>query len=448
MAVVGYEVDQVYYEKDASGNDISVPITYSYNHHFNAWLLNGRKASIFHRTNRDDQNATGMPWVQTFSSGNGGEFRMSYKGYPKGYAQLVDSPDTFRVTVMAIDTWNRGAMKDNVPKFVPGPLPKSTHSRFPANTTPINLEVSPLCECPCNDRVVKEGGMSYKLANADECTSPVESALECNEAVSKLVQAPHFMHIIKTPKKGSLQVPHGCSVEHGHDGSTHAYWKVSQDATAMDSEPSSSTRSNQLIATVASQVNLTMQLDATKGFAKISLTGPADRWFAVAFGTHNMCLRLRSDQCPDGGPNALVVTGDNIMERVLDYHGAGRLIETTWSVESNTVLSGNRTIILFRSLEGMTDDHFTFDFPELATVPSSIPIITARGCSPTFGQHCGHAPATLVFLPIEDESDHRLLTSVCRNGISGTINGAEFERVGYNQRCAQFPRGDLAHQHK
>lgn len=458
MAVVGYEVDQVHDEKDANGGDVSVPITYTYNHHYNAWLLNAREASIFQRTDRHKHNNdTGMPLVQTFSSGNGGEFRMSYKGFPKGYAQLIDSPDTFRITVMAVDTWNREAMVNNAPKFVAGPLPKSTKSRFPINSTVSDLETSPLAECPCNDRVVKQGGMSYQLVDDDDmCAAPVEGVEECTAAVTKLVQSsqPHLMHVIKANSEVNFHVPQGCSVEHRRDGTTHAYWRNGEEegpasstfSTVSDS--SGDTPSNQLIATAASyQVNLTMELDATTDRAKMYLTGPADRWFAVAFGTHNMCLRLRSDQCPDGGPNAVIVSGDDVLERVLDYHGTGRLVETTWSVESNTVTGGNRTAILIRSLDGKTEDHFSFDFAELATVPSTIPIITARGCSQTFAQHCGHQPATLNFLPVDNDTD-RLLTPICRNGISGTINGAEFERTGFRSRCAEFPRGDLAQQHK
>ena len=45
------------------------------------------------------------PQVQLFSEGNGGEMRLSYHGYPKGYAQLIESPDSFQVTPMQIDTW-------------------------------------------------------------------------------------------------------------------------------------------------------------------------------------------------------------------------------------------------------------------------------------------------------------------------------------------------------
>ena len=64
-----------------------------------------------------------------FSEGNGGESRKSFHGYPKGYAQLIQSPDSWHITPMQIDTRNRdcGVTPADVGKctqFVPGPEPK------------------------------------------------------------------------------------------------------------------------------------------------------------------------------------------------------------------------------------------------------------------------------------------------------------------------------------
>ena len=40
MSVVGYEADQVRLTPD--GEDVPVPITWAYNHHYGAWISNGR----------------------------------------------------------------------------------------------------------------------------------------------------------------------------------------------------------------------------------------------------------------------------------------------------------------------------------------------------------------------------------------------------------------------
>ena len=47
-----------------------------------------------------------------FGGANGGEYRKSFHGYPPGTAQLINSPHSFVVTPMQIDTWNRDKMYD------------------------------------------------------------------------------------------------------------------------------------------------------------------------------------------------------------------------------------------------------------------------------------------------------------------------------------------------
>jgi hypothetical protein len=55
----------------------------------------------------DDPNpSSDIPTSQFFSEGNGGEMRKSYHGYPKGFAQLIDSPTEFVMTPMQV----RGTM--------------------------------------------------------------------------------------------------------------------------------------------------------------------------------------------------------------------------------------------------------------------------------------------------------------------------------------------------
>jgi hypothetical protein len=169
MAIVGYEVDQVrimddennHIEEQEETQQQSVPITWAYNHHYGAFLLNSRTTRLVPKNNNkkkkqviatpaeatqlhhdtghtthlmaefindideDYDDSYDFPQVHFFSEGNGGEMRLSYHGYPTGYAQLLDSPDAFQVTPMQIDTWNRERMTNAT--YVPGgPLPKSS----------------------------------------------------------------------------------------------------------------------------------------------------------------------------------------------------------------------------------------------------------------------------------------------------------------------------------
>ena len=133
--------------------DVSVPIYDAYNHHYCAWLLgkdaemrnvkaaNDQARYINHGAsavwiaapkNNTDNHDEGLntlpdsfkttPSSQWFSEGNGGEFRKSYHGYPKKYAQLIKEPTTFTIQPMQIDTHNR---EYKGPGFKAGPLPKA-----------------------------------------------------------------------------------------------------------------------------------------------------------------------------------------------------------------------------------------------------------------------------------------------------------------------------------
>ena len=158
MAIVGWEIDQV---RQTPGGDVSVPISASYNHHYVSRILGaGAKFSkakldgpsdpraqklikqsghgmiayeqeqyLLEDTEGDDDPLisarSGLPSHQAFSSANGGEYRKTYHGFAPGYALVVDSPTSFQVTPMQIDSWNREKMdisKDGPKpvKFVPG----------------------------------------------------------------------------------------------------------------------------------------------------------------------------------------------------------------------------------------------------------------------------------------------------------------------------------------
>jgi hypothetical protein len=126
----------------------------AYNHHHGAYL-NGKQAvmeqvTVTHfgdkndlmghatpgdkvwisRPRDDDSNPTSTVPVSTvFATGNGGEFRKSFHSYPAPYAQLVESPSSWAMQPMQIDTKNRdGSMDKPGMPFKPGPLPTTAQS--------------------------------------------------------------------------------------------------------------------------------------------------------------------------------------------------------------------------------------------------------------------------------------------------------------------------------
>jgi len=103
--------------------DVSVPINHAYNHHFEAFLV-GQNAKLMKFAKTED-TPKGMnhgaqafwravdtrgvidveldpeqPSHHFFSEGNGGEYRKSYHGYPKGFAQVIEMPKEFHIQPM------------------------------------------------------------------------------------------------------------------------------------------------------------------------------------------------------------------------------------------------------------------------------------------------------------------------------------------------------------
>ena len=188
IAIVGYEQDQVMVNPVGKpglnpDQDVSVPINWAYNHHYMCWMTGNFSTLRKVKTTPNEKaaHATATKWIPTdttmpnetpypnvptshfFSEGNGGESRKSYHGYPKGYAQLLQSPQTWHLTPMQIDTRNRdcGANPSDIdncttdpktgyPGFTPGPEP--LQARYGLGIPAKGTNYSGVLECPCNSR--------------------------------------------------------------------------------------------------------------------------------------------------------------------------------------------------------------------------------------------------------------------------------------------------------
>ena len=457
IAIRGYEVDQV--RTLPNGTDVPVPITHAYNHHYCAWLVNSNdkvKEELHthwhNHSHRWDplQSPDGYSLSEFFSEGNGGEFRGSYHGYPRGYAQLLESPDLFHFSPMQIDTWNR-SMGHDTALFHPGPLPK-------ASRIPHSAGYSGLIECPCSDDLPREWAVAYSTTGCDG--GAIANVKECVKAARLVVPSLRYNVV----DGGAVGTAKNCSVVPHEDGTVDVLWNarpIERQVTTSDrnnndtggsdikenktdgsrllsalspQSPSSSSSLSPLVAfasMVSGDVNVTIVVDESD--VSIHLTGPSDRWFGVAFGSLTMCIDWAFEECFKGGPYAIVVEGDTVSERKLDQHGRGHLIESTVVVESNTIVDGHRLLVLKRSLPGKTDEHYTFSRSD-----ASIDMIAATGCGVSFGPHCEHSDSRLMLLAVGEE------TGLCRSGIEGSIGGQSFSNKG---RCAEQPISDLVAQH-
>ena len=429
MAVVGYEVDQVFRTKNG---DIPFPITWAYNHHYEAYLRNSESSIIkLNDTDKDkgqynhgahklwgfssngNNNRIGKN-ILFFSEGNGGEFRGSFHGYPNNYAQLINSPRYFNIQPMQIDTRNRDPKYINDPNFHPGLLPKRS-------AAPLDASYSGLLECPCTDRIVKNITHNYNTLIEGYCAKEIENITECLEQAIKIGSEP-INKVFHYPVYDKSK-PYGCSFVQNEKDET-----VNITLNNYNSKVKCGGNSNLYSGFISrdqiTNISLNITIDLTKNKnerVNISIEGPNDLWFGIAFNAYSMSSL----------PYSIIVNGSGyIFEEKLGNHDPGYKLNRSFTVLSNSLLNNRRRVVISRGMHGLSSDYYTFNLSE-----SNIPILTAVGYKGNFAYH--HLKSTNnILLKSIDKS-----TCICNNGIKGTING-----ITFSKNCLPEPRGDLIEQ--
>jgi len=194
------------------------------------WIAQDKKAEI------PRNFADVAPTSQMFSEGNGGESRKSFHGYPDSFAQLIESPETWMITPMQIDTRNRdcgSTYKDvkNCTTMTPGIEPRA--ARYGRNWQGVDKLALPsnysgILECPCNSRYggdpmfypdagTKQIVHSYQALPQGSCgtNQGIANAKECYDVgVTMGIKASSFVN--RTVSDTTM--PFGCSVTANKDG--------------------------------------------------------------------------------------------------------------------------------------------------------------------------------------------------------------------------------------
>ena len=126
----------------------------------------------------------------------------------------------------------------------------------------------------------------------------------------------------------------------------------------------------------------------------LTVEGPGDRWFAIAFGAKNMAAE----------PYAFIVDDNLVHERRLGKHNAGVVLTQSKSIFWQylpfgmlSILAGKpfkdtqnrRSAIITRQFEGDTDDYYSF-----TTALKSINLLVASGASSGDSVFGGYHSAT------------------------------------------------------
>lgn len=413
-AFVGWETDQV---QIIDGKEVSVPISASYNHHYNSVIIGGnaRFKEVMlsgpddpllpgllakshghvpldqpHYVVEGDDGETGSSSFIT--SGNGGEYRKTYHGFAPGHAILVNSPTQWQLSPMQIDTWNREKMDitgPSPPKFVPGPLPR-------ASEAPEGATYSGLLECPLTTRITKALDGSYEVESQSPraCSAegqPILTFQECFHAAATTVGGSGQNFVNSTGSDPAK--PAGCSIttDAKQPLTVRVFFNTLVNSTAGCAQA-------QAVLTGAARApgvgtTISVRVDAKNDLVTIKMQGPSDVWFAAGFGAQAMEDRPWT-VVVDGGSGA--VSERKLGGPVDNPHVPGDALKASVKVESNTVSAGVRTVVVTRPLKGASADYYTFN---TTTTNPSLPFITAVGSSAKLSYHKAKAPASMVLLP-------------------------------------------------
>jgi hypothetical protein len=434
MAVRGYECNQVM--RSASG-DIPVPISASYNHHHTAYLKSShaalrrlpataRDAMFSHGAGevwkavdtRPPALRTGPPSV-ALHEGNGGEFRQSFHGFPLGFAQFVQSPTSFQLQPMQIDTWNR----DNNYTTAPAPfnmtarprgqfVPAAQPARSWAPRSGPDAVYSGLLECPCTDRITKVVDGSAAAVKAEgTCGAPAQiaDAQSCyQEATASLAPLAAFGMKVAPEVQAvdSAELPPGCfTTVHAAPGDPATPMHKPSNATVYFNARASSAAACGAATAAATtlwggskrgaldDLGLNVELNATT--LLLTLSGPSDVWHGIGFNSTKMV----------DGTYAIVVDGStgNVSEHRLGTQAPGTALPRTagLTVFAQRVAGGRRSTFVGVPMAALAAQGLSF---AAARQAASLPIITAIGSGPAFAYHKSKSSHELALFTLASPS--------------------------------------------
>jgi hypothetical protein len=128
------------------------------------------------------------------------------------------------------------------------------------------------------------------------------------------------------------------------------------------------------------------KIDVESDMVTLTLIGPSTSWLGLGFNASSM---------DDTGMDVVIFDGTNVTDRTLNGIGVVPPLDTTqnWTVSSNTIVSGERTVIATRLRDTGDVNDYAFPFS-----PQSLALVYAQRLGSTaIGYHgSGNCGATMV----------------------------------------------------
>jgi len=139
------------------------------------------------------------------------------------------------------------------------------------------------------------------------------------------------------------------------------------------------------------------QVDITNSTVTVTLVGPSDKWMGLGFNAQNLM--------DDTGKDVIIFNGTTLTDRSFDGVGVTPPTDTqNWTVQSNDVVSGVRTVVATRNRVASEGSDYTFPF-----MATPLHLTYARGTSLTVTYHgsgnCGSTTANVTLGAEEFNAD-------------------------------------------
>ena len=162
--------------------------------------------------------------------------------------------------------------------------------------------------------------------------------------------------------------------------------------------------------TLSSELTANINIDNDTGTTTLTLAGPSNKWFGIGFGNSNM-----------NGTDIFMTNGSSIRDAYSTSNGTPQADSSQesgdWTLVSNTVSSGTRTIVATRANDTGNSNDYTF-----SASSGSLTVIYAVGSSTAYGYHGGSRGATALSVSLGISENNLLSFEMYPNPVLDVLN--------------------------
>ena len=162
--------------------------------------------------------------------------------------------------------------------------------------------------------------------------------------------------------------------------------------------------------TLSSGLTANINIDNDTGTTTLTLAGPSNKWFGIGFGNSNM-----------NGTDIFMTNGSSIRDAYSTSNGTPQADSSPesgdWTLVSNTVSSGTRTIVATRANDTGNSNDYTF-----SASAGSLTVIWAIGATSQYSSGHSNRNATTLGVSLGISENNLLSFEIYPNPVSDLLN--------------------------